>query len=105
MKVNLQIKFTLSEDDTLNVKKEWNLDSVMKLAGAVKDKSIQDVSFNIWVTSLINWCKLNTALIDSILDPSHIVLPWLYQVYIWVLKSPWTTTRNKLLATTESRFS
>ena len=55
---------------------------------------LEEEDSNIWVGSLIIWCKPNCDEIFSIALPSVLVMSFLQQLLDFALKSPRSTTRN-----------
>ena len=90
----------------LGCKDGWTPDSVIRFGCEVNIRSIhEEEDSNIWVGSLIIWCKPNYHEIFSIALPSVVVMSFLHQLLDFALKSPRSTTRNGLFCTADSRFS
>ena len=86
--------------------KEWTPDSRTKFGWVLKIRSIyDDESPIICVGSLINCSNPNWEVAPSILEPSYVVIPLLYQRLVFALKSPRATVRKGLFTVTESWFN
>ena len=78
---------------------------VIKFGFDVNIKSIhEEEDSNIWVGSLITWCKPNCDEIFSIALPSVVVVSLLHCLLGFALKSPRTTTKKGLFCSADSRF-
>ena len=90
----------------LRCKDGWTPDSVIKCGFEVNVRSIhEEENSNIYVGSLIIWCKPNCDEILSIDSPSVVFMSFLHQLLDSTLKSPRSTTRSGLFCNADSRFS